>query len=175
MKAHVTIFIVLVILLAIPLHGQDEPPEAPAPNTFEGLGGVMIDVEPPDSSMQDAGITAFVISAAVEKRLKESGVPVFPPGDPRLAPGFPALYVQISALYDDFSKQCTWAIRVELNQFVRMERNPDTIAVAASTWSVGGLGYQTKEWRQALLDDVLNYVDEFVAEFAAANPEGIEP
>lgn len=173
MKTLVAISIAAALLLGVPLSEQEDAP--PFPSTFEGLRGVMIQVEPPDSSLENAGITAFVISTAVEKRLKESGVPVYPPGDPALAPGFPALYVQVSALYDEFSKQCTWSIRVELNQFVRMERDPDTIAIAASTWSVGGLGYQVKNWRQALIDDILVYVDQFVAEFAEANPEGIEP
>lgn len=173
MRAHVAISLTLALLLTVPLHGQDEPPRVPS--TFEGLRGVMIDVEPPAPDLEEKGITAFVISTAVEKRLKESGVPVFPSDNPRLAPGFPALYVQVVTMYDEVSKQCTWSIRVELNQFVRMERDPETVAVAASTWGVGGIGSEAKNWRQALLDDVLNYVDQFVEAFAEANPEGIEP
>jgi hypothetical protein len=159
-------------LLLTPTHGQDAPSP---PTTFEGLGGVTIMIEPPSEKLAEAGITETVLRAAVERRLKDAGVPVHPPGDPELAPGFPALYLQVITIFDDYSKQCTWSIRVELNQFVRMERNPDTVAVAASTWSVGGIGFQTRKWRDALLADVERYVDAFIETMAASNPEGLEP
>jgi hypothetical protein len=162
----------MVLLMTAPTRGQDPQP---TPTTFEDLRGVVVQVEPTPPALHEAGMTAAVFSAEVERRLKLAGVPVFQPDDHRLAPGFPALYLQVNAIFDDFSKQCTWSIRVELNQFVRMERDPNTNAVAASTWSVGGLGFQIKDWRQGLVDDVLSYVDQFIEAFAQSNPEGIEP
>jgi hypothetical protein len=171
MKTYLSYCLLLGLVIAVPLQAQEAPLP---PNPFEGLRGVMIHVEPPAEELEAVGITAFLISTAVEKHLKEAGVPVFPAGDPEMAPGFPAIYVQVIAVFDEFSKECRWAIRVELNQFVRLERNPDTLAVAASTWSVGGLGYQTKDWRQGLINDVLTYTDQFIEAFAAANPDGIE-
>ncbi len=170
-KTYVAYYLLLALLFAAPLSAQEAPLP---PDSFEGLPGVMIQVEPPTAGLEEAGITAFVISTAVERHLKDAGVAVFPVNALELAPGFPAIYVQVTAIVDEFSRECRWAIRVELNQFVRLERDPDTLSVAASTWSVGGIGFQTKDWRGALIDDVLIYTDRFIEAFAAANPVGIE-
>lgn len=135
----------------------------------------MVQVERLDPEVEDKGITPFVLTAQIESRLKDSGIPVLDSGSARAAPGYPTLYVAVNALVDEYSDRCTWSVRLDFMQFVRMERNPETNAIMASTWSVGGVGFVPKEWRKAIVDDVLYYTDQFVEAFAAANPDGIEP
>jgi len=140
-----------------------------------GLRGVIVQVERLAPEVEEKGITPFVLTTQIEGRLKESGIPVLDSGSAGIAPGYPTLYVEVNAMLDEYSDRCSWSVRVDFMQFVRMERDPDTNAIMASTWSVGGVGFVTKEWRKAIVDDVLYYTDQFVAAFGAANPDGIEP
>jgi hypothetical protein len=172
MKTRILVGLSLLVSLAAPSHGQNS---AFTRSTMAGLRGVMIDVVHLAPEIEDKGMTPFVIAVEVERRLKESGVPVYTSGAPELAPGLPTLYVEVNAVLHEYSERCTWAVRVDLMQAARLERSMDSQAVMASTWSVGGVGYVTTDWRRAILDDVIVYTDRFVEAFAAANPDGIEP
>lgn len=172
MRTHVILYILIVLLVNVPSHSQDS---VDTRTTMTGMPGVMLDVVPMSPEMEERGITAFVVSAAVEQRLKEAGVPVLQPGTPETAPGLQTLVVEVIALVDPYSDRCTWAVRLDLSQAVRLERQPDATAVMASTWSIGGVGYQEKDWRKGLIDDVVAYTDRFIEAFAAANPDGVSP
>jgi len=172
MRTHILTGLSVLLLLAAPSHGENS---APAPSTLAGLRGVRVEVVHLAPEVEDKGITPFVVAAEVESRLKDSGVPVFASGAPELAPGLQTLYVEVNVMLDAYSDSCTWAVRMDLMQAVRLERSMDSQAVMASTWSTGGVAFVTKEWRRAVLDDVVAYTDQFIAALAAANPDGIEP
>jgi hypothetical protein len=172
MKTHAFVTFTFLLLLCVPSHGQNSADSRPS---MTGLRGVLVQVERLAPEVEDKGITSFVLAAEIESRLKDSGIPVLRAGSAGVAPGFPTLYVEVNAMFDKYSDRCTWSVRVDFMQYVRMERNPDTRAVMASTWSVGGVGFVMEDWRKAIVDNVLYYTDQFVAAFAAANPDGIAP
>jgi hypothetical protein len=171
-RSYAAAYLALLLLLSVPSHGQDT---VESRDTLAGLAGVAIEVVPTAPQLDERGMTAYVIEAEVERRLKEAGIPVLQPDAPELVPGLQTLYVEVLGIVDEYSDQCTWSVRVEVDQAVRLERNPDTIPFLSPTWSATGLGYQTKEWRKGIINDVLAYTDRFIEAFTAANPQEISP
>lgn len=171
-RAWTTAYLALLLLLTVPLHGQDT---VETRNSLSGLTGVMLQVVPPVPALEDRGITAGVIEAEVVHHLKEADIPVLLPGDEATQPGLQTLYVEVMGIVDEYSDRCTWSVRLDLVQTVRMERVPDAPVVMASTWSVAGVAYQARGWREGVVADVGNYTERFVEAFAAANPGGITP
>ncbi len=141
--------------------------------TLTGIERVYIYVEPLAPEVESKGITSGVLSAEVERRLRQAGIAVASFEIPDSIPGTPTLYLQVNALADEYIEQCTYAIRLELTQTVRLERNLDSTPIHAPTWGVGGVGIRLKGWRQAIIDDVLGYVDQFIDAYFLANP-GVE-
>jgi hypothetical protein len=138
--------------------------------TLAGIQSIYIYVEPLNEAIRSKGITDDVLSAEVERRLREAGIPVTSYESPDSIPGSPTLYLQVNALADEYIEQCTYAIRLELVQAVRLERNPDSTPFYAPTWGVGGVGTHLKGWRHALIDTVIGYVDQFIDAYFLANP-----
>jgi hypothetical protein len=171
-RAWTSAYLAILLLLTVPLHGQDT---VESRDSLAGLPGIMLQIVPPAPEIAERGVPAEVIEAAVNLRLKEAGVPVLAADAPEVTPGLQTLYVEVMALLDEYTEQCTWAVRLDLVQAVRMERNPDTRALMASTWSVAGVSNPTKDWRKRMVDDVLYYTDRFIAAYAAANPQVVTP
>ena len=137
------------------------------------LPGVAISVEPVAETLGDKGMTAFVFSVEIERRLKDAGIPVIL-SDTEPIPGNATLYIAVTAVIDEYVEHCAYSIRLEFIQDVRLERAPDVTLPGIATWSAGGVGVYAKGWRQAMLDDVVTYTDEFIDAFLAANPSPVE-
>ncbi|MDH3215231.1 MAG: hypothetical protein OEN01_02935 [Candidatus Krumholzibacteria bacterium] len=160
--------IALLVVLLDPASAQNS---AETRATLIDLAGVSIYVEPPAKALEEKGMTDFVLEVEVERRLKEAGVPVldFDIQDP--PPGMPTLYLEVTAVIDEAVEQISYAIRLELTQSVRLERDPTSDGLYAPTWSVGGVGVYAKGWREAIIDDVLSYTDQFINAYFSANPD----
>ena len=118
------------------------------------------------------GITAEVLAAEVELRLRTAGVGVL---DAEVSgaepPHLPVLYVCVTALVQEGVEQCVYGIRIELVQSVKLERDDSLSALEVPTWSVTGVGFQTNGWRQAIVNDTGDFVDEFANAFLEANAQ----
>jgi hypothetical protein len=161
------LLLIFAPLLTGPSLGQDMSNPG---GTLAGIHSVYIYVEPLNEEVESKGITDDVLAAEVERRLREAGIAVAGYDSPDSIPGSPTLYLQVNALADEYIEQCTYAIRLELVQAVRLERNPDSTPFHAPTWGVGGVGIHLKGWRQALIDTVIGYVDQFIDAYFLANP-----
>jgi len=167
-------FLVASLLLLVfapivtgPSRGQPAP-EAAA--TLAGIRSVYIYVEPLSPEVESRGITSDVLAAHVERRLREAGIDISSFELPDSVPGSPTLYLQVNALVDEYIEQCTYAIRLELTQAVRLERIPDATPFFAPTWGTGGITIHLMGWRQAIIDDVIRYVDQFIDAYFLENP-----
>ncbi len=120
--------------------------------------------------MVEKGMTQSVFKVKIILRLQEAGIPILNPEFEGPVPGSPTLLLSITTLFDDVIDQCTYSIRLELTQRVRLDRNPFFIVENVPTWSVGGVGVYAGGWRDAMVDDVLGFTDEFVNAFVEANP-----
>jgi hypothetical protein len=114
-------------------------------------------------------MTTFVFSVELERLLKQAGVRVLNTEFEPAVEGNPTLYLSVTAVIDDYVEHCAYSIRLELTQTVSLERKPDTTIESVATWSTGGVGVYAKGWRQAMLDDVGNYTDQFIDAYLAVN------
>lgn len=163
-------FAVSIALLFLTLSQSDAQDSAFSRSTLEELDGVYIYVEPVDSILYDKGITEFVVSAEVERRLREAGIPVLvhDPDGPD-APGVPTLYVQVVAIIGEYVDRCVYSVRVELTQTVQLDRDETFPAFPAATWGVGSVGSYGSGWRKALLEDVGSFTSRFADAYLEAN------
>jgi len=162
------LFILLTFSQAGPCHADELTGAA---NSLAGLPGVAIFVEPVAKDLEETGMAAFVFRVEIERRLKEAGVRVLNLEYDDPVDGDPTLYLVVTAVVDEYVEHCAYSIRLELTQTVRLERNPDLAVVGVPTWSTGGVGVQGKGWRQAMMDDVGGYVDQFIDTFERTNRE----
>jgi hypothetical protein len=129
---------------------------------------VYVDTLPAD--MPQKGITRDVIKLNVERRLREAGISVLIPPLKEPLPGTPVLYLGLTTIFDEVERGCVCSIRLELTQTVRLDRNPDFVVFGMPTWSVGGVAVYHKKWREAMIQDVLAFTDEFIDAYYTANP-----
>lgn len=169
MTRSIGILTTLLCLLASQSYAENAPGAVPR---LAGLEGVYVYVEPLGSEVEEKGITQSVLSAQVELRLREAGIPVFySDADSLVVWPTPMLYLQVTALPGHFVDECVYAIRLELTQAVRLDRDGDVPAFPAATWADGGVGIGGRGWRQTLIDDVVGFTDHFIASYVAANPQ----
>jgi hypothetical protein len=115
-------------------------------------------------------MTEDVFRVEVERCLKENGVKVLNPAVDDIEQGNPILYLDITTVFEEGIERCQYGIRLELTQTVRLERNPGHAVFHVPTWSVGGIGIYQVGWREALIDDVVGFTEQFVEAFYQANP-----
>lgn len=165
-----TVFILFVFIIAVPIspaHGQNS---AETRATLADLPGVAIHVARLAVDIESLGITSGVLRVEVERRLKASGLTVLHPDVQEPVPGDPTLYLDVTAVIEDPPDQISYAIRLELTQTVRLDRDASFQIFHVATWSVGGVAVYAKGWRRAIIEDVVGYTDEFVSAYFAANP-----
>lgn len=171
-----TLFLIALLLAFIQPDGSARPARAQdtpeARSTLAGLSGVAIFVEPLPPDVVTSGMTPEMLSGEVERRLRQAGVPVLSIDAQDPSSGNPVLYVQATVLLRDVPEQATCAIRMEVLQDLTLERGGRVLTLRAPTWGVGGVGIYTRRWRQALIDDVVAFTDQFVVAYVAANPVG---
>jgi hypothetical protein len=159
-----------ILLLLSPTgvtYGQNSPGTRAS---LADIPGVSIHVEPVTKEMEEKGMTDFVFSVEIERHLKDAGVTVLNPEFDDPVPGSPVLAVAVTTVIDEYIEHCAYAIRLELTQTIQLERNPESIIEHVPTWSVGGVGVHGKGWREAIIDEVGGYTDEFIDAYFAANP-----
>ena len=156
------------LVLSSPTHGQNSENSR---LSLQGLSSVVVYVDSLTTEMEEEGVTQFMLHSHIVRRLKDAGMEVLNTNaGVEIPETAPMLYVNVTATIDKHVDFVAYGIRVELTQGVRLERDPETAVFYVPTWSTGGVGVLTKRWQEALLEDVLEYTDEFVEALVEANP-----
>lgn len=130
-------------------------------NTLRGLTAFNVVVDPPESELQDRGLTIVAMQTEVEQRLAKAGLRVDSNASEFLG-------IRIIAAH---GKRTDFAVSVMLGlyQAVCLKRNP-TITTAAPTWTADSvLLVPPRQFREAWIDSLDQLVDQFANAWKAAN------
>jgi hypothetical protein len=130
-------------------------------NTLRGLATFSVVVDPPESELQDRGLTVAAMQTEVEQRLLKAGLRV-----DNSASEF--VGIRIIAAH---GKRTDFAVCVMLGvyQAVCLRRNP-TIITAAPTWTAESvLLVPPRQFREAWINSLDQLVDQFADAWKAAN------
>ena len=171
MKREIRLIAALWVILCVGLTGTSRGQNSVVTRaTMLGLPGVAIVVDSLSTEMLEKGMIPEVFRIKIVLKLMEAGIPILDPEAEQPVPGNPVLLLGITTVFDDAAGQCMYGICLELTQTVHLARNPFLVADNVPTWSVEGIGISGARWRDALIDDVLGFTEEFVDAFTEANP-----
>lgn len=171
MMRAVLVSALIAVAAAGPTRGQDAPP--PRNETLAGIPAVSVWVDSLAPIVADKGITAGVLGAEVVAQLKSAGIEVLNLDPTQPVPGAPTLYLVVVTLMEEGVDQVVYSMRLSLAQAVRLDRAPDVLVPLAPTWSVSGVGVAMSGWRDAMITDVINYTNQFIDAYFAANPDRV--
>ena len=157
------------LLPATAPHSDGPKPVVPA-NTLTGVTGIIIAVDSLSRAVEESGVTTTVLAVEIERVLREAGITVVDSSLTVPPPGSAVLHLAVTTLLDRYVDHVTYAIRLELKQAVRLERDPELPPILVPTWSIDGIGYFGSGWRRALVEDVAAFTSDFARAYAAANP-----
>ncbi|MDE2927351.1 MAG: hypothetical protein OXT71_13220 [Acidobacteriota bacterium] len=142
-------------------------PHAVARDTLRGLDGVHVVVEELRPEAVDDGLSKQAIEEGVVQRLWDAGVRVLMEDQWTIAAGAPYLYLNVHAVK---SKDLyVYAVDLQLNQNVRLERLP-SVVVAATTWTTGcRVGAVSADSVRVLAQVAAQSVDRFIEDYRTAN------
>ena len=139
--------------------------------SLAGLGGVYVLVEDMAPDVERNGLTRSTLQTDVEVKLRQAGIRVLTEAERAVAPGSPFLYLRVATMKSDGVGLYAVDIDLELNQEVRLTRNP-AITSLARTWSAGGwVGIIGSRNLSRVRDTVRDAVDQFLNDYLAANPK----
>lgn len=157
----------VVLFLAVPVSAAFAVDMDVTRQTLRGLSGVYVNVEEvqPNIGMHAKrfGLAQDQLRADVERRLRERGIRVLSKDEWLVAPGRPVLYVCVNT-HETERFWYAYDIKIELQQMVRMEANPD-VRTLATTWSVSMTGMTNVGKLQVIRDDVGVLVGKFIDAF----------
>jgi hypothetical protein len=130
--------------------------------SLHGLRDIEIAVEDLNAEAAKVGLTQQDLQTDVELRLRQSGV--------RVGPN-PTAYLSLRAIVMRSSNVYAIRLSLELNQVVRLVRDPK-IVVTADTWSVSGLlMVSPTRARNGVREHVREMVDQFLNAYLEQNPK----
>ena len=138
--------------------------------TLRGLKGVQVVVEELRPEIERAGLKKQQLQTDVELRLRKAGIRVLTRKERLKTPGTPLLYLNVNALTAVDNKAVVFGISVELNQEVRLVRDPKII-VDATTWSTDSVGIADVNNIRDIRRRVGDRVDVFINAYLAMNPK----
>lgn len=142
-----------------------------ARKSLSDLRGVCVVVEQVQPSLQKyskkAQLSAEDLQKRVELQLKESGIKVYNREQWLDTPGKPILYVNVNT--HEYQKyQFAYDVRVELDQVVSLEANPQ-MRIIATTWSANMTGAVNTGSLGVIPDRVKEVVGLFIKAYLAAH------
>ena len=137
--------------------------------SLRGLQGVHVAMAAVSPELEARGITTDVLFAAVVLQLRQAQVPLLDEL-PKPPPDGPELHIEVLANVDPTFDQCSFSFRLELRQSARLERDPKGAPLRVVTWSTGGIGEASTNWRQVLREELDYYLGRFTAAYRKANP-----
>ena len=143
-------------------------PHAVTRDTLRGLTGVHVVVEELRPEAVNDGLSKEAVEEGVVQRLWDAGVRVLMEDQWTIAAGAPYLYLNVNAVKS--RDLYVYAVDLQLNQNVRLERLP-SVAVAATTWTTGcRVGAVSADSVGVLAQVAAQSVDRFIEDYRAANP-----
>lgn len=142
--------------------------------TIKGIEGVYVLIEAIHRDAQKEGLFESTLQTDVELRLRQGGVRVLTSAERAATPGSPDLYLQISTLKSSSSAGLyVYNVSLDLNQSVRLERDPGTRAYGAKTWNATGvIGIVgASRLSSSIREVVRDMADSFVNAYLAVNPK----
>ncbi|MGO9139582.1 MAG: hypothetical protein ACLP9S_04815 [Syntrophales bacterium] len=139
--------------------------------TLKGLQGVYVIVEEMQPNVQryarKPGLTKEQLQKDIELRLKERGIKALSRDEWVKTPGKPVLYVAVNT-HETEKYQYAYDIKMELQQLVKMEANPNINALAA-TWSMNMTGMADIGSLNIIKGDVEVLLERFQQAYWAVN------
>jgi hypothetical protein len=152
------LFIWLITVLAMAqscLFGSDDQYTR---RSLVGLSSVAVVIEDLRAAATEVGLTEEAIRTDVELKLRLAGMRIDPAASEYL-------YVNVNVV--TFGRAA--GIEVELDQPVKLARNPSSMSLSAATWSIGSV--LTTPTAQAIRDRVKDQVDMFLNAWLSVNPK----
>ncbi len=154
-------FVVLALLLSTPSAlAKDD-------TVLRGLNTVRLVVESLDADAHACGLNQEQLTAEVERRLRDLGVPIAYESEP---PRMPYVYVYVNVVRIEPVHLYSYSFFVRLNECV-MLRDGRTIC-GATTWDKGGLGVvDAATCAAGVRAHVFPKIDLFAKAYLAMNPK----
>lgn len=136
-------------------------------DTLRGLPGVEVLVEDVPPELPQSELTLTAVRAAVEQRLRDAGIPVYPTQAANASAAKAYVYVHLTAVPLPGRSHAV-SIELHLRQTVQSIATGSNI-VNAMTWEHHTLAIATDAEGKALRDLILEMVDDFVADWRAVH------
>jgi hypothetical protein len=157
----------------LPVSGAAQLDGPSSRKTLGGLPGFYVAVEDMDSAATRVGVTASVIQADVESKLRSAGIKLYTQDDFKNILEVPQLYINVNelALHGAQTGLFTYNATAEVRQAIKLSRDP-TITSTSVTWrapaTVGTVG--SDNFYTAVRNIVREQVDLLITAYRAANP-----
>ena len=141
--------------------------------TLGGLPGFYVAVEEMDTAAARVGVTAAVLQADVESKLRSAGIRLYSQDDFKNILEVPQLYINVNelALHGAQAGLFTYNASAEVRQAIKLSRDP-SIASTSVTWrapaTVGTVG--SDNFYTAVRNVVREQVDLLITAFRDVNP-----
>jgi len=170
MKTVLAALALLSATVVSPLVGQGDDEDTR--KTLAGLDGVQVWVgSTPDGAQRD-GLDTVQLRTDVELKLRQAGIPVLSEQQSLSKVGAPGLALRLDVFRNPGIPLYAFRVKVEVQQVVRLARNP-TLIVRAATWSstgdIGTVGQTTLG--SYVRETVRDQMDQFINAYLAANPK----
>ena len=175
-RTNLTLAGVLVTLCTLasvlaPTSVQSEAPvQASERDSLKGIVGLEVLVEPLNLEIEQQGLTTYRLQQAVRQRLKKAGVAVLTEWERLATPAAALLTVRVDALHDRIGR-FFYSVELRLAQRVRLKGSVAPELPAVTWMKPGGLATVADDNVAPIEDQVLRKVDQFITDYAAANPE----
>src|ERR1043165_115900 len=105
--------------------------------SLRGLQGIIVGIPSYPDELENNGLTKIQMFTEVELRLRRAGIKILSPQEASRVPGMPMLYLNLSAIKAGEGLYVL-SLRIELEQFVRLERMP-SVSMRCATWQVSNI------------------------------------
>ncbi|MFQ5802380.1 MAG: hypothetical protein ACE5JQ_05730 [Candidatus Methylomirabilales bacterium] len=172
MEAKRYVIVAVTILVSLGLVGTAKGVEDDERRSLAGLQGVELLVENMKPEVEQGGLTRADVQADVELRLRQAGIQVLTKAESFLTPGAPVLYVSISTMKEEDCAFYAFSVKLELRQWIRLDRNLSIIHGSATTWRApGAVGVVGARNLRNVRENVRDEVGKFINDYLAANPK----
>ena len=170
MKVLARLLVVGLVVMAGVAAAEDDKFMRPS---LKALKGVEVVVEPLKAAIEQNGLTQTSIQTDVELKLRQVGIPVLSQSERINAPGAPYLYIDLTMLDIEVQKAhgYAYALKVELNQTVRLDRDPSIVCLGSPTWSMHSVGTVDRSNIRQVRDSIKDHVDRFINAYLSVNPK----
>ena len=148
-----------LLLFTSILHSQTRPRES-----LRGLNGMYIYVQPVGKDVEASGLSSSQIQEAVEKQLREAGIPIH--NEPNPADGSANLAIIVNTLKHPQGAYLYY-VEVSLLQEVHLARRQEPDSFPAQTWSRKAIGLTGANEMEVMLAKLAD----FVTDYLAVNPK----